>query len=379
VAIPVTPVDHLTRSDSNGRVYWLDHGAAVPLHFLLPLVGDVKLVLLGYSWQPRATHEAFGQRIRKACEESGRRVVYVASGDLSHRLIPTAPAGYDPQGRVFDEEIVAGVAGGDWDRIRNLPAELVERAGVCGYNSILTLAGALGDQVQTRVLSYQGPFGVGYLVAEVMPQAAPAASTKPDAVASASTQAAALDIRQSFSFEGSDFGGQVLRLARTSLEHYVGAGVPLSLPAGVPQELGQRQACFVTLREHGRLRGCVGTIEPSRTCLAEEIVENAIGAGMRDPRFLPVAASQLEGLAYSVDVLSPLEPAADLSVMDPAKYGMVVRQGTRVGVLLPGIPEILDAQQQLEVCCQKAGISSPQSVELFRFTVDRYAEPGAEH
>src|SRR5438477_240322 len=83
-----------------------------------------KVVLLGYSWQPRATHEAFGQRIRKACEESGRRVVYVASGDLSHRLIPTAPAGYDPQGRVFDEEIVAGVAGGDWDRIRNLPAEL---------------------------------------------------------------------------------------------------------------------------------------------------------------------------------------------------------------------------------------------------------------
>ena len=212
-----------------------------------------------------------------------------------------------------------------------------------------------------------------------MPQAAPAASTKPDAVASASTQAAALDIRQSFSFEGSDFGAQVLRLARTSLEHYVRAGLPLSLPADVPRELGQRQACFVTLREHGRLRGCVGTIEASRTCLAEEIVENAIGAGMRDPRFLPVEASQLEDLAYSVDVLSPLEPAADLSVMDPAKYGMVVRQGTRVGVLLPGIPEILNAQQQLEVCCQKAGISSPQSVELFRFTVDRYAEPGAEH
>jgi AmmeMemoRadiSam system protein A len=379
VAIPVTPVDRLTKPSAEGQVYWLDHGAAVPLHFLLPLVGNVPVVLLGYSWQPRATHEAFGQRIRHACEESGRRVAYVASGDLSHRLIPSAPAGYDPQGKVFDEEVVAGVAAGDWERIRNLPAELVERAGVCGYNSILTLAGAMGDAIETRVLCYQGPFGVGYLTAEVEPKPAASAQPAQQSAASSSAGPAAVDVRQNFSFDAPSFSEQVLRLARASLESYVRFGVPLKLPAEVPETFRRRQACFVSLHANGRLRGCVGTIEPSREGLAQEIVENAIGAGMRDYRFLPVQATELEGLAYSVDVLSPVEDAADLSAMDPARYGMVVRQGARVGVLLPGIPEIVDAEQQFEVCCQKAGIRSPDRVELFRFTVERYAEPGAEH
>jgi AmmeMemoRadiSam system protein A len=377
VAIQVTPVDRQTRPDSDGQVYTLDHGAAVPLHFLLPLLGEVRVVLLGYSWQPRATHLAFGQRVREACEQSGKRVVYIASGDLSHRLTKTAPAGYDPQGQVFDEEVVAGLAAGDWERIRSLPAELVERAGVCGYNSILTLAGALGDDVESRVLCYQGPFGVGYVVAEVAPRSVgsgPASAPEP-----VSARSAAIDPEQTFAFDGAPFGEQVLRLARTSLQAYVHFGKPLRLPEQVPEEFGKRQSCFVTLRERGQLRGCVGTIEPSRENLAWEVSDNAVGAGTRDYRFLPVAGGGLGQLAYSVDVLSPLEVVPDMSGMDPAIYGMVVRQGSRVGVLLPGIPEVKDAQQQFEVCCQKAGITSTEDVELARFTVTRFAEPGAEH
>jgi AmmeMemoRadiSam system protein A len=373
VAIQVTPVDRHTNVDGGEQVYTLDHGAAVPLHFLLPLVGDVRVVLLGYSWQPRATHLAFGQRIRQACEEFGRRVVYVASGDLSHRLTKTAPAGYDPQGQVFDEEIVAGVAAGDWDRIRSLPAELVERAGVCGYNSILTLAGAMGDNAGSRVVCYQGPFGVGYMVAEVKPRAsaAPAArSEKP---------AAAIELEQTFTFDNAPFGEQVLRLARASLQAYVHLGKPLRLPDDVPEAFQAQQACFVTLREHGQLRGCVGTIEPVHANLAQEVLENAVGAAARDYRFLPVAAGELGELAYSVDVLSPIEEVGGLEEMDPAVYGMVVRQGGRVGVLLPGIAEVTTPQQQLDVCLQKAGIGSPEGVRLARFTVSRYAEPGAEH
>ncbi|HLG69605.1 MAG TPA: AmmeMemoRadiSam system protein A [Chloroflexota bacterium] len=383
VALPVTPVDRLTNPDGDEQLYRLDHGAAVPLHFLLPLVGDnVRVVLLGYSWQPRATHRAFGERIRQACDESGRRVVFVASGDLSHRLIPTAPAGYDPQGKVFDEEIIAGVAGGDWDRIRNLSGELVDRAGVCGYNSILTLAGAMGDQVDTRVLCYQGPYGVGYLTAEVEPKAAtaaPVASSQRAQEAAASARSAIVDLRQEFTFGEEPFGEQVLRLARASLETYINVGVRLRISGALPPGFRRRQSCFVTLRQNGQLRGCVGTIEPTRPHLADEIVDNAIGAGTRDYRFYTVEAAELGSLAYSVDVLSPLEPVAGISQMEPAEYGMVVRQGNRVGVLLPGIPEITTAQQQFDVCCQKAGIDEPANVQLFRFTVTRYAEPGAEH
>lgn len=397
VAIHVAPVDTYTSPDAEGAVYTLDHGAAVPLHFLLPLVGDVEVVLLGYSWQPRATHVAFGQRIREVCQERGKRVVYVASGDLSHRLTRTAPAGYDPQGQVFDEEVVAGLAAGDWARIEGLPAELVERAGVCGYNSILTLAGAVGADVESRVLCYQGPFGVGYVVAEVEPRDQPAGGTlrarhtaeaTPAASGASAEQAddpegstlsAAIQLEQTFPFDDAPFGEQVLRLARSSLQAYLHLGTPLRLPNELPQEFRRQQPCFVTLREHGQLRGCVGTIEPVREHLAREIVDNAVGAGTRDYRFLPVTAAELGGLAYSVDVLSPLEAVSDLAEMDPAVFGMVVRQGGRVGVLLPGIPEVKDAHQQFEICCQKGGITAAGGVELSRFTVTRFAEPGAEH
>jgi MEMO1 family protein len=381
VAIPVTAVDRLTRPDSDDGAYWLDHGAAVPLHFLLPLVGDVSVVVLGYSWLPRATHKAFGERIREVCRDSGRRVVFVASGDLSHRLTRTAPAGYDPQGQVFDEEVVAGLAAGDWERIRSLPAQLVERAGVCGYNSILTLAGAMGQDVQSRVLSYQGPFGVGYVVAEVKPEAGsvPARPTPEQAQVAESSKSAVVDLRPAFTFDQAPFGEQVLALARASLEGHIRTGAPLAMQPGVPDAFRAPRACFVTLRSAGQLRGCVGTIEPSRPDLAHEIVENAVGAGMRDYRFHTVEADELPELAYSVDVLSPLENISDLSEVNPADHGLVVRQGSRVGVLLPGIPEIANARQQFELCCQKAGIASPDGVELFRFTVVRYAEPAAEH
>jgi AmmeMemoRadiSam system protein A len=155
--------------------------------------------------------------------------------------------------------------------------------------------------------------------------------------------------------------------------------MPLTLPDAIPDEFRQQQSCFVTIRQQGQLRGCLGTIEPSREHLAQDIVENAIGAGTRDYRFVPLQATELDKMAYSVDVLSPLEAIAELAGMDPAQHGLAVRQGSRVGVLLPGIPEIVDAQQQFELCCRKAGISSPEGVELFRFTVSRYAEPGAEH
>jgi AmmeMemoRadiSam system protein A/AmmeMemoRadiSam system protein B len=382
VALAVTPVDRLTNPAGDGRVYWLDHGAAVPLHFLLPMLGDVEVVLLGYSWQPRSTHRSFGGRIRDACDASGKRVVFVASGDLSHRLIPSAPAGYDPQGRLFDEEVVAGVAAGDWERIRGLSAELVERAGVCGYNSILTLAGAMGEGVETRVLSYEGPFGVGYLTAEVKPgpMAAKAAAPADEESAAAGPAAPpAVETRPDFAFDEAPFAQQLLRLARNSLETFVHTGALLGLPAQLPNPFAQRQACFVTLRQRGQLRGCVGTIEPSRENLAQEVLENAIGAGVRDYRFSKVGPAELTELAYSVDVLSPLESIPDLIGLDPERYGLVVRQVTRVGVLLPGIPEITNTQHQFEVCCQKAGITTPENIELFRFTVARYAEPGAEH
>ena len=147
----------------------LDHGAVVPLSFLLrDLQPPPRFVELGFSFVPPAVHLAFGQALARAAEASGRRVVFVASGDMSHRLIPDAPAGFTPLGREFDASVESAFAAGDEEALLAIPPGLIDAAGECGYRSLLVLFGALrGRSYSPRVLSYEGPFGVGYLVGAV--------------------------------------------------------------------------------------------------------------------------------------------------------------------------------------------------------------------
>ncbi|MDP2661636.1 MAG: AmmeMemoRadiSam system protein B [Dehalococcoidia bacterium] len=146
--------------------YDLDWGVTVPMYFLGRGAPGVAITPLTYSWLPLSQHVAFGRAIRKASERVDRRVAFIASGDLSHRLIPGAPAGFDPLGQVFDRKVVEALRAGDAQAILTLDPDLVARAGECGYRSIAILLGALeGLQAQPEVLSYEGPFGVGYLVA----------------------------------------------------------------------------------------------------------------------------------------------------------------------------------------------------------------------
>ena len=146
--------------------YELDHGVMVPMHFLLSGVKGVPLVPLTFSWLSLESHFAFGKAVRRAAEESQKRVALVASGDLSHRLIPGAPAGYEPMGKIFDEKLVEALSRLDTEGILNLDSELIERAGECGLRSFVILLGVLdGLEVKPEILSYEGPFGVGYLVA----------------------------------------------------------------------------------------------------------------------------------------------------------------------------------------------------------------------
>ena len=146
--------------------YDLDHGVMVPLHFLIPAVKGAALVPLTFSWLPLEDHFTLGKAIRQAAERSGKRVAIVASGDLSHRLIPSAPAGYDPIGKVFDEKLVKAASKLDSNGLLAMDDELLERAGQCGLRSIIILMGALdGLKVKSEILSYEGPFGVGYLTA----------------------------------------------------------------------------------------------------------------------------------------------------------------------------------------------------------------------
>jgi AmmeMemoRadiSam system protein A len=199
-----------------------------------------------------------------------------------------------------------------------------------------------------EVLNYEAPFGVGYLVAQLTHR--PGSSEKTE-----------IDLPV---------------LARRAVETFVRSGDILDHPETARGLLGERAPCFVSLKTlSGELRGCIGTIEPAKETLAEEIVANAISAATSDPRFEPVSEDELSNLRYSVDVLLPAEPAV-MEELNPAVFGVIVEDesGSRRGLLLPDIPGVVDAQHQVEIAARKAGISRGEPIKLWRFKVERFRE-----
>jgi AmmeMemoRadiSam system protein B len=145
----------------------LDHGALVPLFYLSKNYSSFKLIHLAFSYLDFETHFNFGRAIGETIKNSNKKIAFVASGDLSHRLTPEAPAGYSPRGKEFDEKLIGLIKNKNVEGILNLDQDLIEQAGECGLRSIIILFGALnGLNYQPEILSYEGPFGVGYLVAE---------------------------------------------------------------------------------------------------------------------------------------------------------------------------------------------------------------------
>ena len=133
-----------------------------------------------------------------------------------------------------------------------------------------------------------------------------------------------------------------------------------------------RAGVFVTLRKCGELRGCMGTYEAAQENIALEIIENAISAGFRDPRFHPLSPDELAGLCISVDILKPVERVSDPAELNPSRYGVIVQQGTRRGLLLPDLEDVITVGEQVAIARQKAGIGNGDPVELYRFEVERY-------
>jgi len=165
-------------------------------------------------------------------------------------------------------------------------------------------------------------------------------------------------------------------LARQAVETFVRTGKQISPPQNTAGILGARAACFVSLKTHqGDLRGCIGTIEPVKETLGEELVANAISAATRDPRFSPVTENELPNLKYSVDILAAPEPAT-MADLDPAVYGVIVEDeaGMFRGLLLPDIDGVDTADQQVNIAARKAGIPPGKPLKLSRFRVDRFRE-----
>lgn len=339
----------------------LDHGAGVPLYYLREAGVRAKGLHITFGLLSPEKLYKFGQLLHQAAEQAGSRIAIIASGDLSHRLTPSAPAGYNPRGAEFDEKLVELISNYQVEKIMKMDPELVEEAGECGLRSIIIMLGALhGKEVTPEVLSYEGPFGVGYMVASFKLNSNPAENISKT------------------NYSEREDGTIYPWLARKSIEEFLNKGRLLSITSELPEELtGRQQGAFVTLKKGGNLRGCIGTVEPVQANLAEEIINNAVGAASRDPRFPPLKPEEIEEVDISVDVLSPLEPVEDMSSLDPHKYGVVVRRGPQKGLLLPDLEGIDTVEKQLEIALQKAGISPRKSYEIYRFTVTRYPESGS--
>lgn len=325
----------------------LDHGAGVPLYYFEKQGVDLPGLIITYGLLSYEKIYTFGKVIRKAVVRRGLKTAIIASGDLSHRLNRGAPAGYHPRGQEYDDLLVKLLAGNQVDEILNIDKSLVEAAGECALRSIIMFLGFLyGLKVSPEILSYEGPFGVGYMVASFNPE------SDPDGVRKTITS-----------------------LARRSIEEFLERGEMIAPDENLPPELTEFSGgVFVTLKRRGQLRGCIGTIEPAYGSIAEETINNAVSAGFKDPRFPPLHPRELKEIDLSVDVLSVPEPVSDLSELDPRKYGVVVRSGPRSGLLLPDLEGVNTVQDQLNIALQKARIPPHQSYEIFRFTVTRYPE-----
>lgn len=435
----------------------IDHGAFVPLHFLAQTVDleEVPVVRVGLSALSPSDHHFLGQSITRAAERLDMRCVFIASGDLSHRLKEDGPYGFDPAGPKFDRAVEGVFARGALQELFALDPVMCENAAECGLRSFEIMAGALeGLPFTPQLLSYEGPFGVGYGIAAFEVEAGPSSTEEeveaeirgaharsaqaareghaPEIAPSGADEAEPADetaIRDEEGAEAQDEPAAaaeqrrpaperhplawdreaemapdaeaqeehdareaneeilslvldpdvnpLVALARLSVESIVGSGTTLAMPEGLPDAMtGRRAGAFVSLHEQGKLRGCIGTIAPAQSCLAEEIIMNGAAAATEDPRFASVRPDELDYLSYSVDVLGEPEPVHSLEQLDPARYGIIVTRGFKRGLLLPDLEGVETVMDQLAIAKQKAGIRADEDAKIERFEVVRHTLGG---
>ncbi|HCA69259.1 MAG TPA: extradiol ring-cleavage dioxygenase [Lachnospiraceae bacterium] len=343
----------------------LDHGTMVPLYFINQYSKDYKLVRIGLSGLSIPEHYRLGKCIARAAEKQNRRIVFVASGDLSHKLKEDGPYGFAKEGPQFDEEVTEAMAKGDFLRFMEFSPDFCEAAAECGLRSFVIMAGALNNlAVKPTLLSYEGPFGVGYAVCtyEITGEDE---NRNFDQIFEAKQRAIALENQKK--------EDPYVKLARFSLETYITTGKYAKLPEELMEEMRSRKAgVFVSLKKYGQLRGCIGTISPVTGSVAEEILRNAVSAGVEDPRFPPVAKEELPELVYSVDVLAEPERIESMEELDVRRYGVIVTSGRKRGLLLPNLEGVESVRQQVAIARKKAGIYDTEAFTMERFEVVRH-------
>ena len=316
----------------------LDHGTMVPLYFINKYLSNYNLVVVGLSGISLEANFEMGKIIKEACNNLNRRVVYVASGDLSHKLKEYGPYGFVKEGPIYDEKIIDVMSNARFDELLHFDLDLLDKAAECGHRSFIMMSGFLdGIKVKSKFYSHQDVTGVGYGICSYYP------------------------------FD------PYIELAKETINTYIKDKKIIEIPTNTPNELlDKKSAVFVSLHKHGQLRGCIGTIIPTTNSIAEEIINNAISAATNDYRFDPVTVDELDDLEINVDVLTLPEDIKDESMLDPKKYGVIVSTGFKRGVLLPDLEGVNTVEEQISIAKRKAGIKENEEIKLQRFEVIRH-------
>jgi AmmeMemoRadiSam system protein B/AmmeMemoRadiSam system protein A len=325
-----------TYLEEDAAAHAYEHAVEVQLPFLQYFKPDIKIVPIVLAQANIETYREIGREIARAVLSLNRETVIIASSDMTH---------YESQDSAREKDARAVQAILQLDE-----EELIRRVTkfditMCGYGPaavMIAAAKGLGAR-RAELVKYltsgdaSGDFAsvVGYAGIMVMPMS-PIAS-----------------------------------LAKRTVEMYVSEGKLPDVEELTP-EMRQRAGVFVSIHKQGALRGCIGTFEPQSENVAAEVVANSISSSTRDPRFPPIRKSELKDLEYSVDILTSPVPVKDKKDLDPKKYGLIVECGWRRGLLLPDLEGVDTVDQQIDICCQKAGITPGEPSNLYSFEVKRY-------
>lgn len=343
----------------------IDHGSFIPLRFLAEVKKDFKVVRIAISGLSIYYHYLLGQILNEVSDKLNRRSVIIASGDWSHKLLDDGPYGFTKEGPEFDAQLQEIFKSTDFLPLLKMSPQFCEASGECGHRPFVIMAGAFDSRaVKSNLLSYEGPFGVGYGVATF---------TAGETDENRNFGVQFREWKQKQVADQAKKEDTYVSFARYCIENFVLSGKPAPMPQSMASELVQNRAgVFVSLKMHGQLRGCIGTIAPLYANIADEIAHNAIAACSQDPRFMPVRPDELADLVYSVDVLMPAEPITSTEELNIKKYGVIVESNGKRGLLLPDIEGIDSIEQQVAIARQKGNIAPTEPVQLYRFEVVRH-------
>ncbi|MBM7561832.1 AmmeMemoRadiSam system protein A [Fusibacter tunisiensis] len=358
----------------------LDHGVLVPLHFINEVVSRPKYVFMSYGHFSYKRLMENGYLLRAAIEALGKNIVVIASGDMSHALKDNGPYDYLPEGPQFDSLMVKAIdQNKPWD-VFAASEKMIAGAKECGLRSYAMLLGLfLKSSIASRLYSYEGPFGVGYLCASFY-EVGVAHRDSWYASLNEMWEKRTAESRQKehpyVQFARAVIASRVKRMVPPKVifqtTHVVVDAVRIQI-SNLQEIQSIKRACFVSIKQEGQLRGCIGTLFPVYDNLLIEIYHNAMAAATKDGRFYPIQVEELNNLTVSVDVLSDMERVANFDGLDPKKYGVYLISNRKNGVLLPDLEGIKTVEEQVGIAASKGGFLVEEIEEMYRFTVDRFS------